>query len=204
MKKLFALITLALLTSISTFSAFAYGPQDISLGTPGYAGTGCPNGSASVTLAPDKKSLSILFDQYVATAGGTTGKSLDRKTCNLAVPVHVPQGYSISVFKIDYRGYVNVPVGGSGTFNVEYFFAGIRAPQYTKTFSGGHDGEYVLSDGLVGRAFVWSACGQDVNLRVNSSMLVRSNRGFEDAMGTVDSIDIKAGMVYHIQWRECR
>ncbi|MBF0297129.1 MAG: DUF4360 domain-containing protein [Oligoflexia bacterium] len=199
MKKLIALVAL-----LSSLSVFALGPQDISLGTPGYAGNGCPAGSASITLSPDRKSLSILFDQYVANAGGSTGKSLDRKTCNLAVPVHVPQGYSISVFKVDYRGYVNVPVGGNGNFNVEYFFAGVRGPRAVKTFQGGYDSEYTLSNDLIGRALVWSPCGQDVNLRVNSAMLVKSNSAFEDAMATVDSIDIKAGMIYHIQWRECR
>jgi hypothetical protein len=69
--------------------------DDISLGEPGYGGTGCPDGTVSVTLSPDQKSLSLLFDQYQVEVGGDTGKSFDRKSCNIAIPVHVPQGLSV-------------------------------------------------------------------------------------------------------------
>ena len=55
-----SLLSSALL-SLSVASAFAQ--NDIALGTPGYGGNGCPAGSASVTLSPDAKSLSIIFDQ---------------------------------------------------------------------------------------------------------------------------------------------
>jgi hypothetical protein len=65
---------------------------DISLGKPGYGGTGCPEGTVSATLSPDAKSLSLLFDHYQISVGGATGKSFDRKSCNIAIPVHVPQG----------------------------------------------------------------------------------------------------------------
>ncbi|MBF0300906.1 MAG: DUF4360 domain-containing protein [Oligoflexia bacterium] len=197
MKKLLGL--LLVLASLSAFAA-----PDIRLGMPGYAGTGCPAGSASVTLSPDRTSLSILFDQYVAEAGGMTGKSFDRKTCNVSVPVQVPQGFSVSIFKIDYRGYVNVPVRGQANFNVEYFFAGAQGPRYQKTFNGGYDNQYFLTNTLAASAVVWSPCGQSVNLRVNSAMLARSNSAFEQAMATVDSIDIRSGLIYHIQWRACR
>ncbi|MBF0313047.1 MAG: DUF4360 domain-containing protein [Oligoflexia bacterium] len=197
MKKLLALVLL--LGSFTTAQA-----DTISLDTPGYGGTGCPAGSASVTLSPDNKSLSVLFDSYVANAGGMTGKTIDRKTCNLSVPVHVPQGIQISIFKVDYRGYVNVPFGGEGRFNVEYFFAGTRGPSVQKTFPGGYDRDYFLTNDIITSSVVWSPCGEDVNLRINSGMLVKTNRSFADAMASVDSIDIHAGIVYHVQWRSCR
>lgn len=75
----------------------------------GYGGTGCPEGTVSATLSPDTKSLSLLFDQYQISVGDTTGKSLDHKSCNIAIPVHVPQGMRVSVLKIDYRGFNHLP-----------------------------------------------------------------------------------------------
>ena len=65
--------------------------DSISLGVPGYGGSGCPGGSASVTLSPDGKSLTLIFDQFIVEAGGPTGKRIDRKNCDIAIPVHVPQ-----------------------------------------------------------------------------------------------------------------
>jgi hypothetical protein len=175
---------------------------DIQLGMPGYGGTGCPANSASVTLAPDQKSLSILFDQYVVEAGN--GRTMDRKSCNIAIPVRVPQGYSISVFQIDYRGFNSLPAGARSQFNVEYFFAGSRGVRQSKSFFGPASNLYELTDNLTAEALVWTPCGADTNLRVNTSMLVQSNRRQEQAMATVDSADVTAGLVYHIAWRTCR
>ena len=98
MKKILAIA--ALLIS-GSFASLSYAQDDIALGNPGYGGTGCPDGTASVTLSPDQKSLSILFDVFVVEAGGATNKSFDRKVCNVAIPVHVPQGISVSVHAID-------------------------------------------------------------------------------------------------------
>jgi len=177
--------------------------DDIRLGEPGYGGNGCPAGSASVTLSPDAKSLSVLFDQYIVEAGEGTGKRFDRKSCNLAIPVHVPQGYSISVFQVDYRGFNLIPRGGRTQFSVEYFFAGSRGPRVTKTFAGPVDGNYELTDHLAAEALVWTPCAADTNLRVNTNMLVQSNSFGQQAMSTVDSADVTGGLVYHISWRRC-
>ena len=50
-----------------------------------------------------------------------------------------------------------------------------------------------LTDELEATALVWSACGADTNLRVNTSFLVQTNSRMDQAMGTVDSADISAG-----------
>lgn len=177
--------------------------DDIRLGAPSYGGSGCPAGTASAALSPDQKSLSILFDQYQVNAGGRTGVVMDRKSCNVAVPVHVPQGLSLSIFKVDYRGFNSLPYGAYSRFHVEYFFAGARGPTYDKTFYGSLNSDYLLTNTLAATAVIWSPCGQDVNLRVNSSMLARTNGQNQQTFATVDSADIRAGLVYALQWRRC-
>ena len=188
-----------LLTVLASSAAYA---EDISLGIPGYGGSGCPSNSVSATLSPDGKALSLLFDEYFVEAGGPTGKSFDRKTCNVAIPVHVPQGRSVSVIAVDYRGYNQLPRGARSTFNVEYFFAGSRGPTYAKTFSGPIGKDYLITNQLVADALVWSPCGADVNLRTNSSIRVNTVGG-KQALATVDTQDVKAAIVYRLQWRAC-
>lgn len=180
----------------------SYAQSGLSLGYPGYGGNGCPAGSASVTLSPDQQSLSILFDQYIVEAGN--GRRLDRKSCNIAIPIRVPQGYSVSIFQVDYRGFNDLPVGARSTFNVEYFFAGGRGVRQSTVFRGPESDEYAITDRLAATAVVWSACGAETNLRVNTSMMVQSNRRGEQAFATVDSADVSAGLIYHLQWRRCR
>lgn len=198
MKKILAIAALLIGSSVAG-TAFA---DDIALGEPGYGGTGCPDGSASVTLSPDAKSLSILFDEYYVEAGGATNKSLDRKSCNIAIPVHVPQGLSVSILNIDYRGYNSLPQGARSTFAVEYFFAGKRGPRFNKTFNGALDQDYLIQNQLQASALVWSACGADVNLRTNSSIRVQTKQN-KEALATVDSQDVSAAIVYQLQWKQC-
>ncbi|MEK6706192.1 MAG: DUF4360 domain-containing protein [Bdellovibrionota bacterium] len=181
----------------------AMADDTIWLGEPSYGGSGCPRGSASATLSPDAKSLSILFDQYTVEAGGFTGKRLDRKSCNVAIPVHVPQGFSVSVIGIDYRGFNSLPFGSRSQFNVEYFFAGTRGPRFTQNFSGPQDSDYLIENDLIARGLIWSRCGVDVILRSNSSMLVMTNGRSEQAFSSVDSMDVDAGIIYHFQWKTC-
>lgn len=173
----------------------------ISLGLPGYGGTGCPAGSVSTTLSPDSKALSLIFDGYQVEAGGTTGRTFDRKSCNVAIPVHVPQGQSVAIISIDYRGFNHLPARASSQFDVEYFFAGGTGPAFRRTFTGPLDQDYTINNQLVAQSLVWSPCGADVNIRTNSSMRVTTPG--PQALATVDSEDVNAAIVYHLQWRRC-
>jgi len=199
MKSLLAITALA---AVASFTTMAHAQEAITLGTPGYGGTGCPGGSVSATLSPDATSLSLLFDSYVVEAGGDTGKTFDRKACNVAIPVHVPQGMTLAVLAIDYRGYNNFQAGSNSQFNVEYFFAGARGPTFTKTFNGPKDENYLIQNKLTAQTTVWSACGADVNLRTNSSIRVTTKQN-KQALATVDSEDVSAAIVYQLQWKKC-
>lgn len=198
MKKILALAVVALAAG---FASASYAQSGITLGEPGYGGTGCPGGSVSATLSPDATSLSLLFDEYFVEAGGDTGKRFDRKACNIAIPVRVPQGYSVAVLAIDYRGYNNLPRGADSQFSVEYFFAGARGPSFSRRFNGPIDDDYLIQNRLTAQTVVWSGCSADVNLRTNSSIRVNS-RGAQ-ALATVDSQDVSAAIIYQLQWRRC-
>lgn len=195
------LLTVIALTTLTGAFSYADGP---SLGNPGYAGSGCPAGSASVTLSPDNTALSILFDSYIAESGGNTMRTMDRKSCNISVPVHVPQGYSVSLIKIDYRGFAAIPQGGRGVFRAEYFWAGIRGPDFVINRQEPYNGNFILQDELEASAVVWSRCGQSIILRANTSTEIYTNRYNDQAMLTIDSADISTGLIYHLQWKRCR
>jgi hypothetical protein len=185
-----AFAAIAALLIAGSFTTLAHAQNDIALGQPGYGGTGCPAGTVDAVLSPDAKSLSILFDEYVVEAGGSTRKTFDRKSCNIAIPVHVPQGMSVSIIAIDYRGYNSLPARAQTDFNVEYFFAGTRGPAFRRTFRGALDDDYLIRNRLTAQAIVWSACGADVNLRTNSSIRVRTPTR-KQALATVDSQDVR-------------
>jgi hypothetical protein len=175
--------------------------SDIRLGHPGSGGNGCPQGTVSATLSPDKKSLSILFDQFTVKANRDNQTA--RKHCNLAIPVKVPNGISISVFNVDHRGFVSIPtIYDYARLSAEYFFAGKKGPIFTRYIKKIGDYEYFYKNEIEGIANVWSSCGKDVNLRVNTNMFVKSKSG-KDVMGSLDSQDIRANMVFHVKQKQC-
>ncbi len=158
-----------------------------------YGGNGCPAGSASVSVSPDGQELSILFDQFIAL-GNDVAKS--RRSCNLSIPIKVPQGFQISLYDADYRGYV--APNTTGRLRAEYFFAGQRGPVFSRTFKG--ESDYNVRDQLATVGDIWSRCGDSANMRVNAAMSARGK-----GMATVDSFDLAhRGLVYHIKYRQCR
>lgn len=177
--------------------------QSLQLGVPAYGGTGCPAGTASVSVSPGQDAVSILFDQYVTEAGRTTGRRIDRKSCNITVPVRVPQGYSVAVLQVDYRGYNAIPSGGYSRFDANYFWAGSQGVRSSRTFNGPVNNNFSVTDDLIATTVVWTPCGASVNLRVNSSMMAQSNSRMDQTLAMVDSADISAGLIYHLQWRRC-
>ncbi|MEM7553890.1 MAG: DUF4360 domain-containing protein [Cyanobacteria bacterium P01_A01_bin.84] len=159
----------------------------------GYGGNGCPEGSANVTVSPDGQELSILFDKFIADASKPRDS---RKSCNLSIPIKVPQGYQVSLYDADYRGYVSPRT--RGRLRAEYFFAGQRGPVLSRVFRG--ETEYNVRDRLATVANVWSKCGDSLNMRVNASMAARGK-----GIATVDSFDLAhRGLVYHVKYRACR
>ena len=199
MRNTIIVLSLALTFLVSSVNA----QSSLQLGFPSHAGNGCPAGSASITLSPDGSALTLLFDQYLAQAGGISGLQMDRKNCNISIPVLVPEGYSVSILTVDYRGFISIPYGGMARFSSEYFFAGSRGPIAQRSFQGGMEDNYTITNRLGVQAMVWSACGADVNLRVNTNMLVRTNNRMDDAMAVVDSADFQTGIIFRLSFRRC-
>ncbi|MEA5550963.1 DUF4360 domain-containing protein [Anabaena cylindrica UHCC 0172] len=181
----------------STLMTAAVGPafanETVTILGAEYGGNGCPEGSASVNVSPDGQELSILFDQFIALGNKSSER---RKSCNMSIPIKVPQGFQISFYDADYRGYVAPST--TGRLRSEYFFAGQRGPVFSRTFRGETD--YNVRDKLATVGNIWSRCGDSVNMRVNAAMIA-SGQG----MATVDSFDLAhRGLVYHIKYRSCR
>jgi len=199
MKAMKSLIVLAAMVLATAAEA------QVSLGQPAYGGTGCPAGSASATLTDDGSVLSILFDQFVVEAGNTTGRRIDRKNCSLRIPVNVGQGYQVALIAFDYRGFVAVPWGGQAVFDASYAYIGQPTPvRFSKTFGGGANQNYSVKNELISTTTTWSPCGRQVMLEANASMRVMSNSSMQQAMASIDSVDVTAGLLYKVQWRRCQ
>src|SRR4051812_24554234 len=78
------------------------------LGQPILNGTGCSPGTVGFTISPDDATLSVIFDDYRVDAGN--GTSQDTKNCQIALPMVIPPGTYLTVFRVDYRGFNSLPI----------------------------------------------------------------------------------------------
>ncbi len=158
----------------------------------GYGGSGCPDGSANVSVSPDGQELRFLFDKFIAQGNGKPEEK--RKSCALAVPIGIPQGKQIAIYDADYRGYV--APNTTGTLRTEYYYTGGGSTKFIDELKG--EKNYDVHHNLEGE--VWSACGKSVIMRINTSMVAKG-----EGIATVDSLDLDGrGWIYHLKYRNCQ
>ena len=165
-------------------------------------GNGCPEGTYSVALSPDGTELSVLYSAFTAETDAT--HFFDFANCNIAIPIDVPDGITINLLGIDYRGLALIPSGGTGTLSRDYFFAGTQGPHLSSSVDI-YDMfyQFYYSDEIPFE--IWSECGDDVIARSNVTIFVTrpifNSPG--EAMMTLFSIDYELSVLFHLEWEHC-
>merc|ERR1719469_11201 len=166
-------------------------------------GSGCPEGSVSVISSTDGSIVTVLFSGYYAETDGSD--TFDRKSCNLAVPFDIDPNKQISLYQIDYRGYTWVPEneGSKTTFQVEYFFAGLKGPIVKKTYT---KEENIVITNMV--PLMASPCGGKEIFRINTSIVAKKGDANDDeTFITIDSVDgtedNSIALMYYFEEQDC-
>lgn len=100
-------------------------------------GTGCPRGTTSVVVSPDKDTISILFDRFEVEVPQYDGDNdndeptgeepdrttknnskVDHKICHIILSANLPMNYKVKGIdvQVDFRGYVYVDKGVKTAF----------------------------------------------------------------------------------------
>ncbi len=169
-------------------------------------GSGCPRGTAEVTMSPDNKAFTVTYSQFTAQTGAGTKPTDFRKNCQLALNMHVPQGYTFAIAGADYRGFAHLEKGASGSESANYYFQG--EPQSTRiqhNFAGPTDADWERTDAVGIASLSFLPCGEERFLNVNTEL--RVNRGGASpkttSFLTMDSTDGRIDTVYHVAWKKC-
>jgi hypothetical protein len=168
-------------------------PPDIEIVSAEIGGSGCAAGTARAVLSDDKRTLSIIFDEYY-------GEDNEYASCNIAVALSVPEGFTVALVEIDYRGYASIPdlPGRKARFRTEYFFAGDMGPVRVTNFGRGYDSSFMVLHDIVGA--VWAPCGAEVIARANTSVRTWGSGSFL----AIDTADLTTnGITFYLDWAEC-
>jgi hypothetical protein len=166
---------------------------------------GCGNISYSVIDAPDGQTVSILFDNFILSAAqGQTGAL--RKTCDQEVPLHLPPGYSLGVYQVDYRGFAHLQSGQTARLAV---FHGLghanRGHTFERALDGMFEGDYMYTETLHHGQAKRAGCGEDAVLGFLVTLSLEPGKGTGQAMMALDSIDgaPKGGLVFKLDLQKC-
>lgn len=183
----------------------------VKLKKPLLGGTGCPEGTISASITPDAKTISLLFDNYIAEAGNSSGVKRDIKNCSVQLPIEVPAGYQFTIVKLDYRGFNSIPDGGRTRYVTIYSFLDEETKKQlgkrirrNYIFNGPLEEDYTISADVASKP-IWSNCGKSLQFRLDTRAIAVTNEDGEDVMATIDSVDASAGssVEYHLMWKEC-
>lgn len=184
------------------------GPSYLRVRSLSYNGSGCPAGSVAGRTSDDRNVLSFFFDQFVAEVGPGVPFNQKRKNCQINVDLDFPSGWSYSVRSVSHRGYLSLGRGVRATLSASLYFQGQRQTATLRSnFTGSIDRDFQVLDTLGSSAQVWSPCGAQRSLNVNTSITL-DNFGASGRKGLmiIDSdSDLPGGVSdLELQWTRCR
>lgn len=183
---------------------------EVAIGQVQFGGEGCPAGSANAALSEDKRTVTVLFDNFTASAGGGRPR-VSAATCKLRIPIYVRPGYKATVARFDLRGFTSLPK--TALARATTFF---QITELDGAIAGGIRGRGVhvfIKDGfndffLARRAPLngkFTSCGKSFDLHMTTTLSARSTFRSEETLVTLDSVDgTTAGYEYHLLWRKCK
>jgi len=203
-----SILTLVLATAAfampANIAARAPDPSQVYINNIVYGGSGCPQGSVGSYISPDRQTFTLIFDQYVASIGPGVAVAQSRKNCQLNLDLKYPGGFQYSILNTVYRGYAALDAGVTGVQATTFYFSGQTAQSTTSsTFKGPSNGDYATSDAVDLTSTIWSPCGANSALNMNSQIRLASSNNNARGLITDDSIDGKITFVVGVQWQKC-
>ncbi len=180
-------------------------PSEIYIRDIYYSGTGCPGGSVSGLVSSDGTVFTATFEQFYAMQGPSWDRTQRRKSCNLTVDLHAPQGYSYSIFRLNTLGYVDLDDGTSAEQKVMMRFAGdaiTKSVSFQTPFYGPADEDFFVTNEVGIQSLVWSRCGGGIPLNITTTITATAASPAEAIIG-IDQQDGRLQHEYGIMWRLC-
>jgi hypothetical protein len=178
----------------------------VTVGVETINGSGCPAGSATVTVAEDQSSFSIAYKGYQAQVGPQAEPTDIRKNCALSLRIQPPSGYTYAVVEANYHGLAYLAAGATATMSANYYLQGSTANAVvTHPFGGPYFASWEVTD-VVDPATTLLPCGTQRNLNINTEL--RANAGTSDpqkaaSLISMDSMSGTVKSVYHLAWKQC-
>lgn len=158
-------------------------------------------GSSDYTVVPssDGTSISVLFDNFTASTPGNPWVS-----CPVRIPLNLPAGYSMGVYRMDYRGFVHAETGGARVA-IDYGFGKAEPRRHVKALDRSIDGDFSFTDTVPAGQMRRAGCGANAVLDLTTTLMLPRDRDPGVSQLTLDSIDGNSGGVtFLVDLKPCK
>lgn len=164
-------------------------------------GSGCPAGTADVSMNGDNTAFTVTYSDYLAVAGDNASPTEFRKNCQLTLQVDVPSGYRYTILNVEYSGFAYLTQGAKGLMQAAYYFQGSPDTSYSPhEFQGPYFDTWRVPDS---RRLPWSGCGERPLLNINTELRVYAAENGSTSLMAMDSTRASSRSVYHLAWERC-
>ncbi|KAI1635540.1 hypothetical protein F4809DRAFT_642418 [Biscogniauxia mediterranea] len=184
-------------------------PDEISIVSATASGNGCPQGTVTTNISPDRTVLTFGFDAFQTYIGPGTVISDRSKNCQLHLNLKYPGGFQFAVVESTYHGYAQLEEGITGTFYSTYYFSQDAAATTTTQTSiqGGGLWEggdvYTKQDQVPTASIIWSPCGATGILNVNNRIALTSSNASASGQISDDDATVAFTQQVHVSWQAC-
>ncbi|GBG85219.1 hypothetical protein CBR_g39785 [Chara braunii] len=187
---------LSVVTILSAVTPAFAGAPELTISSIIFAGSGCSYSDSTIALSPDYSSITLVFDNMIATTdAGSKGL---RKFCQLSLSLDYPRGWSVTLGSVTGSGFLDIAKGSKGVYETQFYFSGQPGtPTITRTFPGPQTGNFKITDSFL--TLVYSKCNVTPNLNIK---LVVSVEGSKAVVG-LNSSDLKFSLIFGLLWKNC-
>ncbi|KAI1500031.1 hypothetical protein F5X99DRAFT_387982 [Biscogniauxia marginata] len=184
-------------------------PNEISIISATASGNGCPQGTVTTNISPDRTILTFGFDAFQTYIGPGTVIADRSKNCQLHLNLKYPGGFQFAIVESTYHGYAQLEEGVTGTFYSTYYFSQDAAATTTTQTSiqgGGlwENGDvYTKQDQVPTASIIWSPCGATGILNVNNRIALTSSNSSASGQISDDDATVAFTQQVHVSWQAC-
>lgn len=164
--------------------------------------TSCAPGSYSVVTSPDGTSVSILFDDLSLSPDAAKGAAVYRKSCHIQAPLHLPAGYSLGMYRVDYRGFAHLDRGQVANIAVDYNLGQPQRRMFGGMVGGPRDGTFTFTETIPPGLMKRVGCGDNAVLDLTARLEMMSMKS-GSAVVTMDSVDGGPAVTYRFDLKKC-
>lgn len=179
-------------------------PGQVTLDVLSINGSGCPAGTARVSMSGDNTAFSVTYTDFMAQAGGAAAATDFRKNCQVGVQVNIPSGFTFAIARADYSGRAGLTSGASALLRTNYYFQGTSGDNYVDHyFNGPMSGTWHASDVTDASTLVYEPCGATAVLNVNTELRLSAAAGGASNWMSMGASDGSVDTIVHFQWLQC-